>query len=303
VTAGAGGSRAADGAGPAADGAATGLAAMVAATALWGATFVLLRDVLVAIEPVVLVAFRFAAAAAILALPVALRGRLPTRDALVGGTLGGLCGALGFLLQAIGLRATSAGSSAFLTAAGSLTAGLFAWPLLGQRPGAVLLLGLAVAAAGSALLSLQHALAIGPGEAWTLSGALAFALQIVVIARFAPRADPLAFAAVQAAVIALVTVPFAGGAVAALGALHAADGWRLAYLVIAGSVIAPLLQVIAQRRLPAGRVGLLFALEPVFALAFAASFGMERFVPRWWAGAALVLIAVVWVERRAARTP
>lgn len=56
----------------------------------------------------------------------------------------------------------------------------------------------------------------------------------------------------------------------------------------------------AQRTLSAGRIGLLFALEPVFALAFAATVGAERYAGRWWSGAALILIAVTLVEGYAA---
>ena len=74
----------------------------------------------------------------------------------------------------------------------------------------------------------------------------------------------------------------------------------LVFSAVAGSTIAPLLQVVAQRRLPPGRIGLLFALEPVFALAFALTLGAERFAVRWWTGAALILSAVVLVEWRAA---
>ena len=48
----------------------------------------------------------------------------------------------------------------------------------------------------------------------------------------------------------------------------------------------------------AGRVGLLFALEPVFALLFALTLGGEHFDLRWWAGAALILGAVALVEWR-----
>ena len=61
-----------------------------------------------------------------------------------------------------------------------------------------------------------------------------------------------------------------------------------------------MLQVFAQQTLSAGRVALLFALEPVFALLFALTLGGERFVARWWFGAALILCAVVLVEWRAA---
>jgi drug/metabolite transporter (DMT)-like permease len=87
---------------------------------------------------------------------------------------------------------------------------------------------------------------------------------------------------------------------AQIAAFDAPTWWRLGYLVLAGAVAAPLLQVMAQRSLPPGRIALLFALEPVFALVFAATVGGERFVLRWWVGAVLILCAVVLVEGRAA---
>jgi drug/metabolite transporter (DMT)-like permease len=206
----------------------------------------------------------------------------------------------GYFLQAEGLRDTSAGSSAFLTCAGTLLAAVFAWPLLRQRPERTLVAGLLLALAGSALLSLRDGLALGRGEALTLLGAASYALQVVALGRWAPRADPLVLTAAQAATVALVLAPIARGAGDTLAAFTPADLGRFAYLAVCGSTLAPLLQVVAQRELPAGRVGLLFALEPVFALVFALTLGAERFAPRWWAGAALILCAVVWVEWRAA---
>jgi len=294
-------------------GAPAGVAAMVGATFLWGGTFVASRALLPAIGPFPLVGARFALATVAFALVLAVRRAWSRgqprataggwRAALVGGVLSGLLGAGCYLFQAIGLTTTSAGSSAFLTMVGTVLAALFAWPLLGQRPSAALAQGLTIALVGSLLLSSrpgQPGLALGAGEAWTLLGATSYALQIVAVARWAPGTDPLALVAVQSATVALVLLPFALGAPAKLGALDAAGWWRFAYLVIAGSVVAPLLQVIAQRSLTAGRVALLFALEPVFGLLFALVLGGERFGPAWWAGAALILTGVVRVEGRGA---
>lgn len=274
---------------------------MVLATALWGATFVVLRDSLTSLAPVPIVFGRFAAAALAFAAWLAGTRRPPDRVAWVGGAIAGALMGGGYLCQAIGLTATSAGSSAFLTCAGTLFAGFFAWPLLGQRPTRTLALGILLAIAGSALLSLRRDFRFGTGELWTLLGALLFALQIVAVARFVPRADPVALTGVQSLAVAVLLLPFAGGAAGQFRVLQAAGWTRFAYLVVAGSVIAPLLQVRAQRVLAAGRVGLLFALEPVFALGFALTLGAERFAPRWWLGAALILCAVSLVEGRAAR--
>lgn len=277
------------------------LAAMVLATLLWGATFVVVRDSLRALSPAAVVSTRFAAAAMVLALVVLARRRPLGRATVVGGVVTGFATAGGYLFQAIGLQSTSAGSSAFLTSAGTLLAGLFAWPILGQRPAGRLALGLVMALAGSALLGLRNGWALGVGEAWTLLGAAVYALQIVGLAHWAPRGDAVAITGIQAVIASLCALPWAGDLGGQLVQLDRAGWLRIAYLVACGSVLAPLLQVLAQRSLSPGRVGLLFALEPVFALAFAIVAGGERFVLRWWLGAALILAAVVTVEWRASR--
>lgn len=272
---------------------------MVLATMLWGATFVVIRDILHGLRPAELIAARFAIATVVLAIVQAFRRRPIDRTAVVAGGLCGLCAAAGFSFQAIGLTSTSAGSSAFLTCAGTVFAALFAWPMLGERPSSALLQGITAALVGSALLAERLGI-VTAGDAWTLFGALAFAMQIVMIGRYADRVDPLVLVGIQSLVIAVVLAPFAGGVLPRLAALTPDGLARLGYLALAGSVVAPLLQVVAQRGLPAGRVALLFALEPVFALLFALAFAGERFGPRWWVGAALILAGVLRVEWRAA---
>jgi drug/metabolite transporter (DMT)-like permease len=278
--------------------------AVVVATFLWGGTFVAIRDSVAAIPPAALVTGRFACAGVLFAIGLAVRRRLPTARAVLGGAISGVLMAAEFYFQARGLESTSAGSSAFLTCAGSLLAAFWAWLLLRQRPSGRLLLGLALALVGSALLSLRQGLVLGAGEAWTLLGALLFGLQVVALAPFARTADPIAIVCVQSFVAAAILLPFAGSpasvwsAIAGAGRGDPAALFRFGYLAVAGSTVAPLLQVLAQRVLPPGRIGLLFALEPVFALLFALTIGREQFTPRWWLGSALILAAVLFVEWR-----
>jgi drug/metabolite transporter (DMT)-like permease len=278
------------------------VAAMVGATMLWGGTFVPIRDLVRAMPPQALVCGRFTVAAILFALVALARRRAPNSLELRVGLGNGVLMVASFYLQALGLRSTSAGSSAFLTCAGSLFAAFWAWIFLRERPGRELFAGIALALAGSALMSLDRSLHLGKGELITLAGATLYALQIVWIARHGAALDALAVVGVQTATVALLAAPFSGSLPAALAALPA-RGWAdFGYLAVAGSSVAPLLQVIAQRRLSAGRVGLLFALEPVFALVCALTLGGERFIARWWWGAGLILVAVVLVEWRAAAT-
>lgn len=273
---------------------------MVTATLLWGGTFVAIRDTVASMRPATLVFLRFAVAAVVFCVLALIRRRVPVRRDVLAGLGTGVFMLGGYFFQAEGLRTASAGSSAFLTCAGTLLAALFAWPILRERPTRVLAAGIALALAGSALMSLREGLHMGRGEALTLMGAAIYALQIVALGRFAPTADLVVLTGAQAFMVALILAPFALDAGPVLHALRGESLARFAYLAIAGSTIAPLLQVSAQRALPAGRIALLFALEPVFALVFALTLGAERFALRWWLGAMLILSAVVLVEWRAA---
>ena len=134
-------------------------------------------------------------------------------------------------------------------------------------------------------------------------GALGFALQIVALGRVAPGSRPVILAFVQAAAIAIVLAPWAAAGAGTLAGLRGADAMRFVYLALAGSTIAPLLQIVAQREVEPGRIALLFALEPVFALLFALTLGAEQFALRWWIGATLCLSGVVWVEWRSLHAP
>lgn len=273
---------------------------MLAATLLWGGTFVAIRDSVRALSPQLLVCGRFTVATVLFVIVALLRRRAPRPVEWRLGAGNGVLMVGAFFLQALGLRWTSAGSSAFLTCAGTLFAAFYAWLLLRQRPSSALFAGLALALAGSALMSLDAGLHLGRGELITLAGASLYALQIVWVARFAGDVDPIAVTLVQSAVTALLLAPFAGDPRPVFATLSSA-GWRdFAYLAVAGSTIAPVCQVYAQQTLAAGRVALLFAMEPVFALVFALTLGGERFVARWWLGAGLILTAVVLVEWRAA---
>ena len=277
------------------------VAYMVLATLLWGGTFLVTRDALPGAAVAALLLARFGAATLILAAVLFARGGRLAGAALGWGLACGPFIAIAGVLQSGGLRETSAGSSAFLTCAGTLAAPFFAWAILRERPSREVFAGMALALAGSALLSWRPALGIGRAELLTLLGAMAYAFQLVIVARVAPRVDVLALTTAQLLGVSLCLLPFANVRTAVELFAGQVTGWRVAYLTLGGTVIAPLLQVDAQRTLPTGRIALLFALEPLFALAFAALLGGERFLAPWWIGAALILCAVLVAEWRGGR--
>ena len=256
----------------------------------------------VAIYPLfAFLALRFAIASAILA-PAAARtvprlGRTGLRD----GVVLGLLLAAGYALQTAGLERTTVSSAGFVTGLYVVLTPVLALVLFRARAGAAVWGGVALATLGLALLSGVEA-GSSSGDLLVLGGAGAFALQIVLMERSAPRHDPVGLTFVE------MLAAFAGFLVVALalGDLGVPRGWTVwGALVVTGvfaSALAFLIQSWAQQRTSATRTALIFSLEPVFAGIFGYALAGDRLGPIGLAGCVVIMAGIALAEPAAART-
>ncbi|MCP9486805.1 MAG: DMT family transporter [Gaiellaceae bacterium MAG52_C11] len=277
------------------------LLALVAVTAVWGLTFVQVKDA-VAIYPLfAFLAVRFAIASLVLAVPAAPRLRSLGRSGTVAGAALGLLLASGYALQTAGLERTTVSSAGFITGLYVVFTPLLALLLFRTRVAAVVWLGVGLALVGLGLLS-----GVGAGDpvgdALVLAGSAAYSLQIVLLERYAPRYDAIAFT--QAEMLAA----FGGFALVAVaaGQIEVPSGWTVwgALLVtgIFASALGFLVQTWAQRRTSATRTALAFAMEPVFAGVFGFWLAGDRLGAIGWAGCAVIMAGIVVAEPEAGRT-
>lgn len=276
-----------------------GLLVLLAVTAVWGVTFVQVKDA-VAIYPLfAFLAARFAIATLTLA-PFAA-GRLHglgRGGAVAAASLGALL-AGGYALQTAGLERTSVSSAGFVTGMYVVLTPVIAFAVFRLSIGRTAWTGVAVATGGLALLSGIHG-GSAAGDLLVLGGAAVYALQIVLMERYAPRHDPLGFTTVEmAAAFALL------GAVAlASGQVAAPHGWTVwGALLVTGvfaSALAFLAQTWAQQRTSATRTALVFAAEPVFAALFGYTLAGDRLGPAGWAGCAVIMAGILLAEPAAA---
>jgi drug/metabolite transporter (DMT)-like permease len=274
--------------------------ALVAVTAIWGVTFVQIKDALELYPLFAFLAVRFAIAVATLAPLVRSRIRTLGRDgAIAGAGLGSLLAA-GYGLQTAGLDRTTVSAAGFVTGMYVVLTPIFGLVLFRVRAGAAVWLGVALAVTGLAMLSGVQAGSTA-GDLLVLAGAAAYALQIVLMERFAPRYDPLAFTTAQ---MSAAFVGFAAIAIAA-GQVEAPHGWTVwGALIVTGvfaSALAFLVQAWAQRRTSANRTALIFALEPVFAGIFGYALAGDRLGAVAWAGCAVILCGIAVAEPAAAQ--
>ena len=277
------------------------LLALVAVTAVWGVTFVQVKDAVALYPLFAFLAVRFAIASLVLAVPAAGRMRSLGRPGWTAGAALGLLLAAGYALQTAGLERTTVSSAGFITGLYVVFTPILGLLLFRTRVGRAVWLGVVLAVAGLAMLSGVGAGDVG-GDLLVLGGSAAFSLQIVLMERYAPRYDPVAFT--QAEMLAA----FAGFAVVAvaLGQLEVPRGWTVwgALLVtgIFASALGFLVQTWAQRRTSATRTALAFALEPVWAGIFGFWLAGDRLGALGWGGCAVIMAGIVVAEPEAGRT-
>jgi drug/metabolite transporter (DMT)-like permease len=277
------------------------LLALVAVTAVWGYTFVPMKDAVAVYPLFAFLAVRFAIAAAVLALPGARRLGGLGRPGWVAGCSLGLLLALGYALQTAGLERTTVSNAGFITGLYVVFTPILAYVLFRTRVGGAVWLGVGLAVAGLALLS-----GVGAGDAvgdlLVLLGSAAYSLQIALMERYAPRYDPVAFTLVE---MLAAFVGFAAVALA-LGQVEVPRGWTVwSALLVTGifaSALGFLVQTWAQRRTSATRTALAFAMEPVWAGVFGFWLAGDRLGAVGWTGCALIMAGIVVAEPEAART-
>jgi drug/metabolite transporter (DMT)-like permease len=274
------------------------LFALVAVTAVWGVTFVQVKDA-VAIYPLLpFLALRFAIASVTLS-PGAGRVRSLGWAGLGAAALAGGLLAVGYVLQTFGLQRTSVSSAGFVTGMYVVLTPLIALVLFRLRVGATAWVGVALATGGLAMLAGVHGGSAG-GDLLVLAAAAVYSLQIVLMERYAPRYDAIAFTLVE------MVVAFAGLSLAAIPTAAVPHGWTVwgALLVtgIFASALGFLVQTWAQRQTSATRTALVFTLEPVWAAIFGYTLAGDRLGALGWGGCAVIMAGIVLAEPAAAQT-
>src|ERR1700752_983618 len=129
------------------------LLALIAVTAVWGLTFVQVKDAVELYPLFAFLALRFAIASATLAWPAAARARRLRRDGWIGGVALGLLLAAGYALQTAGLERTTVSSTGFITGMYVVLTPLIAFAFFRSRIAAAVWIGVALSTVGLALLS------------------------------------------------------------------------------------------------------------------------------------------------------
>lgn len=244
--------------------------------AIWGGSYVVVKSALGSLEPFAIIALRFwIAVACITPFVLSGRARAQLRAVLVPGSVTGIALGVGYLLQTVGMRETSASMGGFLAGLIPLLVAVGGWLVFHARPGRIGTVGLALGFVGMALLiwpvDTPGTNDTALGIALQVGSSISYACHVLLISRLGRGRPALPFCFVQLVVVALMgtlAVGLDGGmATESIGAASwsAALILEIAYLGLLATGLGIAVQSIVQPRISPMHVALLFATQPMFA--------------------------------------
>jgi drug/metabolite transporter (DMT)-like permease len=264
--------------------------ALLLTTLIWGATFPATKAVLDQVPPLTFLFLRFflGMALVLIVLAVGRRRLIRNQHTLRISLIATAWLFLGYVLQTVGLRYTTASNSAFITVLYVVFV-----PLYLRRLGVRTWAANVIALAGLWLLVKPTATG-NLGDLLTLGSAAAFAAHIACLERFTRVADPVSLFTWQLLLMALAMF------LMMLWESPPAAAFEATRLLVVGLTITGVgatgafaVQMWAQRLLPAQQVALLFALEPAFAAWLAWYFLGESLDAQAWVGSVMILSGVL----------
>jgi drug/metabolite transporter (DMT)-like permease len=268
---------------------------LVLITIIWGATFLATKETLRLIGPFTYLGLCYLVATLTLVLIFHRRLLHITRTELLSGLLIGVVLFAGYACQTLGLQWTSVSKTGFITGLYVPLVPLFALLFLRQRIAITALIGVALSVLGLFLLSVnkQFTLSFGPGEWLILSCAVAFALQIILISKFAPSVDAINLAIIQLALTALlsfIAIPLNHEPLA----LPPALAWLPILLLGTIDMAFTLLTMnLIQQFISSTRATLIYALEPMWAAFFGVLFAGDMLSLVAWLGCACIFTGMI----------
>lgn len=276
--------------------------ALLAVAAMWGISFVWMKDILDQQDVYSFLTSRFlvAAAAMILLKPKVLK--LFTKELVFKGLIVGMALGSGYIFQTLGLDRTTPAITGFITGLYVVVTPVLASFFLKERLTPAMWGYVLLAVLGLAVLSVQG-WSIGLGEIFVLISAVFFAVHIILLGSWSKNFDAYALTVIQLIGCALISaIP---ATINGYVAPPDSQVWGvIVFTALFATAIAFVIQTWSQARISTTKVAVILTMEVVFAAVFSVMYGMEPLTLRLAVGGTMVLIAMLAiVQPRVSSSP
>lgn len=273
--------------------------AMLSAAAVWGGSFVVMKDSLEKQDVFSFLASRFILASILMFMyrPTALRG-LSKKFVLRGIVAGVLLGS-GYIFQTFGLTNTTVSNTGFITGLYLVFTPLISLIILRRHVLKIQWLAVLLATIGLFLISF-NGVSIGVGETLVLISAILYGAHFVALGEWSDGGNTYALTLIQIATLAVMASLFT-----------IKDGFQLPpdssvwlavlFTAFFATFLAFLVQTKAQSVMSATAASVLLATETPFAVIFGLYFNSDPLTVKIITGGLLVMVAmglVIWSDAR-----
>ncbi|MGK0465882.1 DMT family transporter [Clostridium sp.] len=265
---------------------------------MWGGGFIAVKGALDSVTPFYIMAMRFGISVIIMLVIFRKKIKNITINELKIGTLVGLLLFLGFAAQTVGMKYTTAGKNAFLTGTNVVIVPFLYWVISKKRPDSYSLVSAFLCFIGIGMLTLDGGIHIGLGDGLTLICAVFFAAHIVSVGVFIEKVDAISLVIIQLGVAAVFSI------IAALiyepipQALNSGAIFAIGYLAIFSTMIAFIIQNVAQKYTTPTHAAIILCLESVIGSILSVILLNEIFTSKMVLGALTIFIAIITTETK-----
>ena len=262
---------------------------------IWGSTFALIKGVIDTIPPYTYLAYRFLLAALILVVIFWKRLKKLNIMILKKGSLIGIFLFLGYTLQTVGLKYTTATKAGFITGFSVVLVPIISFLLLKEKVSRDSVIGVALATLGLWFLNYNSSFSFNLGDFLVLLCAFSFAMHIISVGLFSKKLDYVLLAITQITVVFILSLFMA--LIFERPAIHFSYSsdiwWSILITGIFATALAFYMQNKFQRHSTATKTAIIFSGEPLFAAIFAYILIGEKVGLIAWVGGLLIIFGMI----------
>ena len=262
---------------------------------IWGSTFALIKGVIDLIPPYTYLAYRFLLAALILIVIFWKRLKKLNIMVLEKGSLIGIFLFLGYTLQTVGIKYTTATKAGFITGLSVVLVPIISHFFIKDKVSRNSVIGVVLAFIGLWFLNYSGSFSFNLGDFLVLLCAFSFAMHIISVGLFGKKLDYVLLAITQITVVFVLSLLMA--LIFERPAIHLSYSsyiwWSIVITGIFATALAFYMQNRFQRHSTATKTAIIFSGEPISAAVFAYFLLGEEVGLIAWAGGLLIIFGMI----------
>ena len=266
---------------------------------IWGSTFALIKGVIDTIPPYTYLAYRFLLASLILVVIFWKRLKKLNIIVLKKGSLIGIFLFLGYTLQTVGIKYTTATKAGFITGLSVVLVPIISHFFIKDKVSRNSVIGVVLAFIGLWFLNYSGSFSFNLGDFLVLLCAFSFAMHIISVGLFSKKLDYVLLAITQITVVFVLSLLMA--LIFERPAIHLSYSsyiwWSIVITGIFATALAFYMQNRFQRYSTATKTAIIFSGEPISAAMFAYFLLGEKVGLIAWAGGLLIIFGMIISQR------